>query len=218
MDQVQSQSAVIAKPSLPTGMTQAAYTKIDKAVEKFVTDGMKGIAPKPENTAERVIIATLISHYRSIGQVSAEDAAALIAASHKGRYELPISERGPVTITHATAVSDEVSKRDDNKWGEREFQRLKVSYKNKSYRVYHSGFKKGTEGAKKFPGLAFTEVTNQAIVDAQLIETLLQSSDGTWRIVATLRVFGINSGDGIEWIELQPVQAASNGSLSFEIE
>lgn len=222
MDQVvQSQSATVALPTKPEGAATSAavkrYEALRAACEKHVFDALKTPAPKPESMEERVTIAQMIAHYRSIGSVTEEQAQALMAASHKGRYELALTDRTRITITHRTDVADEKSKT-PGQWGQRKFQRLKATYNGKEYRIYHSGFAEGSAGAEKFGGLTFQEIKNECEVDAQLFETLIKDNDGKYKLITTLRVFGLLNGDGIVWTELKPVAAGTNNSLSFEIE
>ena len=202
MENAQSQNALIELPAKPTEKVAAKrYDFLLSECEKHVFEGLKTLAPKPETMQERVTIAQMIAHYRSIGSVTTEMAEALIAASHKGRYELALSERTKVEIKHCRPVADEAN---PGQWGQRQFQRLKTVYNGKEYRIYHSGYKPGSAGATKFPGLTFQELKNSCMVDAQLIETLLKDADGKYKLIATLRVFGL-LGETIEWIELQPV-------------
>lgn len=218
MDQVQSQVSDVVLPVKPTEKVAAKrYDFLLSECEKHVFNALKTPAPKPETMAERVTIAKMIAFYRGIGNVTEEQANALIAASHKGRYELALTERTKITITHRTDVADEKSKT-PGQWGQRKFQRLKATYEGKEYRIYHSGFAEGSAGADKFGGLTFQEIKNECTVDAQLFETLLKDNDGKYKLITTLRVFGLLNGDGLEWTKLEPVAAASNASLSFEIE
>lgn len=214
----QSQKSEIKLPVRPEGQAGQDYDDLLEACRKHVEDGRKFAAPLPENFEERVVIATMIAYFREMGSITKEQAQKLIDASNGKDYELAISDRTKVEVTHCTEVKEE---KNPGQWGVREFQRLKVSFEGKNYRVYHAGFKPGTPGAEKFAGLTFKAVENKCMVDGQLVEKLLKGGDGKWRIVATLTIFGLMTGDGVEWIELKAVEvveqpAASNSMLVSE--